>query len=112
MNLLGPLRVLDLTRENGFLCGKVLADLGCDVLKIEEPGGDPGRLQGPFYQNTPDPDKSLYWWAFNTNKRGITLNIEHPEGRDLFHRLAEKADIVIESFTPAIWMIWVSGTGT
>ena len=100
MNLLGPLRVLDLTRENGFLCGKVLADLGCDVLKIEEPGGDPGRLQGPFYQNTPDPEKSLYWWAFNTNKRGITLNIEHPEGRDLFLRLAEKADFVIESFTP------------
>ena len=100
MNLLGPLRVLDLTRENGFLCGKVLADLGCDVLKIEEPGGDPGRLQGPFYHNTPDPDKSLYWWAFNTNKRGITLNIEHPEARDLFLRFAEKADIVIESFTP------------
>ena len=100
MNLLGPLRVLDLTRENGFFCGKILADLGCDVLKIEEPGGDPGRLQGPFYQNTPDPEKSFYWWAFNTNKRGITLNLERPEGRDLFLRLAEKADFVIESFTP------------
>ena len=100
MNLLPPLRVLDITRENGFLCGKMLADLGCDVLKIEEPGGDPGRLQGPFYQDTPNPDKSLYWWAFNANKRGITLNIEEPEGREIFLRLAEKADFVIESFTP------------
>ncbi len=100
MNLLPPLRVLDITRENGFLCGKILADLGCDVLKIEEPGGDPGRLHGPFYQDTPDPDKSLYWWAFNANKRGITLNIERPEGRALFLRLAEKADFVIESFAP------------
>lgn len=100
MNLLPPLRVLDITRENGFLCGKILADLGCDVIKIEEPGGDPGRLQGPFYRNTLDPDKSLYWWAFNANKRGITLNLESAEGRNLFRHLAEKADFVIESFSP------------
>ena len=100
MNLLPPLRVLDVTRENGFLCGKMLADLGADVLKVEEPGGDRGRLQPPFYHDVPDPEKSLYWWAFNTNKRGITLNIESPEGRELFRRLAGNADFVIESSTP------------
>ena len=47
--------MLDLTLEDGFLCGKILADLGCDVVKVEPPGGDPGRGRGPFYHDLPDP---------------------------------------------------------
>jgi len=73
--ILGPYRVLDLTDEKGLLCGKILGDLGADVIKIERPGGDPARNIGPFYHDEVDPEKRLLWWAFNTNKRGITLLI-------------------------------------
>ena len=87
--LLGRLRVLDLTDDRGYLCGKLLADLGADVIKIERPGGDKGRYIGPFYQDTPHPEKSLSWFAFNANKRGITLNIESEDGRKLLKELAK-----------------------
>ena len=98
--LLSPYRVLDLTDELGFLCGKVLGDLGADVIKIERPGGDPARKIGPFYQNQVHPEKSLYWFAFNNNKRGITLKLESERGRELFTQLAAKSDFLLESFTP------------
>ena len=98
--LLSPFRVLDMTDEKGFLCGRVLGDFGADVIKIEPPGGDPGRAIGPFYHDIPDPEKSLYWLAYNCNKRGITLNIEVTEGQAIFKKLVTSADFVIESFRP------------
>jgi benzylsuccinate CoA-transferase BbsE subunit len=98
--MLNHLRVLDLTDDKGFLCGMTLADLGADVIKIEKPGGDPSRKIGGFWHDTPDPEKSLYWFAYNSNKRGITLDIESAEGRDLFKKLVKTADFVIESFPP------------
>ncbi|MCX5992452.1 MAG: CoA transferase [Chloroflexi bacterium] len=98
--LLGGCRVLDLTDEKGLLCGKVLGDFGADVIKVETPGGDSARNIGPFYKDIPDPEKSLFWFAANTSKRGITLNIETPDGKDLFQRLVKTADIVVESFEP------------
>jgi len=97
--MLSCYRVLDLTGEEGFLCGKILADLGADVIKVEKPGGDAGRNIGPFYHNIPDSEKSLYWFSYNLNKRGITLNIESTDGQKIFLKLVKKADFVIESFT-------------
>jgi len=99
-NMLSPYRILDLTNANGYLCGKLLAGLGADVIKIETPGGDPGRNIGPFFHDIPDPEKSFYWFGFNTDKRGITLDIETSEGQEIFKRLIRNADIVIESFPP------------
>ena len=93
-------RVLDLTNEKGFLCGKVLGDLGADVIKIEPPGGDPARNRGPFYKDMVHPEKSLFWLYTNLNKRGITLNLGLGEGREIFKELVAKADAVIESFEP------------
>jgi crotonobetainyl-CoA:carnitine CoA-transferase CaiB-like acyl-CoA transferase len=98
--MLGNCRAFDLTDDKGFLCGKILADLGADVIKIERPGGDPSRNIGPFWGDISDPEKSLYWFAYNSNKRGITLNIESTEGRELFKKLVQTADFVIESFPP------------
>lgn len=98
--MLQPYRALDFTDDRGYLCGKILADLGADVIKVENPRGDPGRRIGPFYKGIPDPEKSLYWFAFNSNKRGITLNIDTADGREIFRRLAKDADFVIESFPP------------
>ncbi len=96
--MLDNCRALDLTDENGFLCGKILADLGADVIKVERPGGDPSRNLGPFWHDIPHPEKSLSWFAYNSNKRGITLDIAKPAGRKLFHDLLKTADFVIESF--------------
>ena len=98
--LLSPYRVLDLTDELGFLCGKILGDLGADVIKIERPRGDASRNIGPFYRDEVHPEKSLYWFAFNNNKKGITLNLENARGQEIFRRLAASADFVIESFVP------------
>ncbi|MDO8674033.1 MAG: CoA transferase, partial [Dehalococcoidia bacterium] len=98
--LLSPYRILDLTDEKGVACGRVLADFGADVIKVERPGGDPSRNIGPFYHNIPDPEKSLFWFAYNANKRGITLDLETTAGRDLFKKLVETADAVVESFPP------------
>jgi crotonobetainyl-CoA:carnitine CoA-transferase CaiB-like acyl-CoA transferase len=98
--MLSPYRVLDLTNERGFLSGRLLGDLGADVIKIEKPGGDTGRRLGPFYHDIPDPEKSLYWMGFNTNKRGVTLDIQTADGREIFKKLCRTADIVIESFDP------------
>ncbi|MBI2328216.1 MAG: CoA transferase [Chloroflexi bacterium] len=98
--MLSPYRVLDLTDEKGLLCGKLLGDLGADVIKVERPGGDPARKTGPFYHDEADPEKSLFWFAFNTSKRGITLDIESAAGQAIFKQLVETADFVIESFPP------------
>src|SRR5512137_1459172 len=92
---LASFRVLDLTDEKGFLCGRVLGDFGADVIKIEPPGGDPGRAIGPFYHDITHPEKSLYWMAYNANKRGITLNVGVVEGKDIFKKLVKSADFVI-----------------
>jgi len=98
--MLSLYRALDMTDEKGLLCGKLLGDLGADVIKIERPGGDPARNIGPFYHDEVDPEKSLFWWAFNTSKRGITLDIETAEGQEVFKKLVKTADFVIESFCP------------
>ena len=96
--MLSPYRVLDLSDEKGALCGRILGDLGADVIKVERPGGDPQRSIGPFYGGVADPEKSLFWFAYNANKRGITLDIESAEGRNIFQDLVRRADVVVESF--------------
>ena len=100
MSVLSPYRVLDLTTERGLICGQMLADMGADVIKVEPVGGSSARGIGPFYQDAPHPDRSLYWWAYNRNKRAITLDLERDAGRDLLVRLVERADFLIESHNP------------
>lgn len=97
-SLLGPYRVLDLTDRTGSLCSKILADLGADVIKIEKPAGANSRNLGPFYQNNAKQSTSLHWFAYELNKRGVTLNIEKKDGQQLFSQMILKADFVIESF--------------
>src|SRR4030043_1196024 len=98
--LLGSCRVLDLTDDKGFYCGKILADLGADVIKIEPPGGDPARNVGPFYKDIPHPEKSLFWFYTNLHKRSITLNLETNDGVEIFKRLVKTADFRVGVFEP------------
>jgi crotonobetainyl-CoA:carnitine CoA-transferase CaiB-like acyl-CoA transferase len=97
---LAGLRVLELADEKGQFCGKLLGDLGADVIKIEPPGGERCRHVGPFLDDIPDPERSLSFWYYNTSKRGVTLNLETADGRQLFGRLAAAADVILETFRP------------
>jgi benzylsuccinate CoA-transferase BbsE subunit len=97
---LQPYRVLDLTQAIGWTCGKLLADLGADVIKIEPPGGDLERRIGPFYGDAPHPERSLRWLTAHTNQRGITLNLESADGQALWLALVRDADFVVESYPP------------
>ena len=98
--LLPPYRVLDLSGPEAVFCGKLLADYGADVVRLEPPGGDPSRERGPFVGDERGPDRSLYFLFYNTNKRSITLDLESERGRDLFRRLVAGADVVVESHAP------------
>ncbi|MFC2068986.1 CaiB/BaiF CoA transferase family protein [Chloroflexota bacterium] len=98
-SVLSRYRVLDLTEGGCMIAGKLMADVGADVIKIERPSGSPSRSLGPFYHDSPHPERSLFWMAFN-NKRGITLNLEMADGREIFKKLVKVSDFVIESFTP------------
>lgn len=97
---LAGLRVLELSDEKGQFCGKLLGDLGADVIKIEPPGGVKNRHVGPFMDDIPHPERSLSFWYYNTSKRGITLDLETADGRALFRRLAATADVILETFRP------------
>ena len=96
------MRVLELADEKGQFCGKLLGDLGADVVKIEPPGGEPCRHVGPFLDDIPHPERSLSFWYYNTSKRGITLNLATEDGRRLFRRLAGAADVILETFRPGL----------
>ena len=95
---LSGLRVLELADEKGRFCGKLMADLGAEVIKIEPTGGEQSRNVGPFLDDLPHRDRSLSFWHYNTSKRGITLNLDTEDGRDLFRKLAATADVILETF--------------
>ena len=102
-NPIGPLsgrRVLEIADEKGVYCGKLFADMGAEVIKIERPGGDATRLIPPFWGGTPHPEKGLFFLYTNTNKKSVTLDLETLEGRDRFLRLIPTADLVIETLPP------------
>ena len=98
---LDAVRVLDLTSELGHYAGKLLADLGADVIKVEPVGGDPSRSRAPFWQGRVGPETSLRFWYFNANKRSVTVDLQQFDGRWLFQQLLATADIVLESWTAA-----------
>jgi benzylsuccinate CoA-transferase BbsE subunit len=97
---LSGVRVLDLTAEPGFMTGMLLGELGADVVKIEPPAGDPIRSRPPFWGGGHDPERALGWLAYNTSKRGLTLDLERPAGREIFLRLCDGTDVVLETEVP------------
>ena len=94
---LADLTIVECAEEiSGPYCGKLLADLGAEVIKIERPGhGDAARRRGPFYHDDPSPDTSLLFSYLNTNKLGITLDVSAPLGKELLHRLLQQADVFL-----------------
>lgn len=102
-SMAGPLdglRVLELSDEKAQFCGKLMADLGADVIKVEPPGGQSTRSVGPFLDDIPNRERSLYFWHYNTSKRGVTINLDTNDGRNIFRRMVADTDIVLESYPP------------
>jgi crotonobetainyl-CoA:carnitine CoA-transferase CaiB-like acyl-CoA transferase len=97
---LAGLRALDLTDALGHLCGRILVDLGVEVVKVEPPGGDPSRDLAPRWQAPDGHEHGLYWYATNAGKLGVTLALERDEARGVLADLIAHADFVIESFPP------------
>ena len=98
---LDDIRVLDLTSQLGQYAGKLLADLGADVIRLEPPTGVDARRVPPYFHDAADPNHSLDFWYFNTSKRSVTLNLWSADGQAIFRRLLARADVVIESLSPA-----------
>jgi len=101
--------VLDLTRlAPGPYCTMILADLGAEVIKVEEPGPPTGRraVQAAGLSTTPPPrygvERHSPHWALNRNKKTIGLNLKHDEARQIFYQLADRADVVVEEFRPGV----------
>jgi crotonobetainyl-CoA:carnitine CoA-transferase CaiB-like acyl-CoA transferase len=94
-------RVVDLTDLRGALAGRLLADLGAGVIKVEPPGGDPDRWQPPFAGNAPGPDRSLPFLYRNANKRGAVIDLDDRRDRRRFEQLCADADVLIENLGPA-----------
>jgi crotonobetainyl-CoA:carnitine CoA-transferase CaiB-like acyl-CoA transferase len=99
-SLLPGFRVLDLSSAMGAFCGKLLRDLGMDVIKIEPPNGDSTRSEPPFAKGHADREGSLRFAYLNAGKRSVTMDITKPQGRKLFLDLVEHSDIVLETFEP------------
>ncbi|MGM7671128.1 CaiB/BaiF CoA transferase family protein [Microbacterium sp. A93] len=98
--MLHGMRVLDLSDEMGFVCGKILAELGAEVIKVERPGGDASRFLPPFRGDEPGVENSLYWRAFNAGKRSIVLDLDGEAGVQAFRSLARTADVILEGSNP------------
>lgn len=101
----GPLAGLKVVEWSEFIsgpyCGKLLADLGAEVVKVERAGcGDKARSHGPFPQDVPDPERSGTFLVLNANKLGVTLNVRSSAGAHIFMRLIEQADVLIENHPP------------
>jgi crotonobetainyl-CoA:carnitine CoA-transferase CaiB-like acyl-CoA transferase len=110
----GPLRgirVIDVgTRISAPFCAGLLGELGADVIKVELPGeGDFMRTMGPFVPVEDGPDYSLSWSVEGRGRRGITCDLRHPEGKELFKRLVATADVVCENFRPGTMERWGLG---
>lgn len=93
-------RVVELASEAGAFAGKLLAELGADVVLIEPPGGHPCRRYGPFLDDQPGEDRSLWWWHAQRSKRSVVLDLDTAAGVEQLGGLLAAADVVVEAEPP------------
>ena len=124
--LLHGIRVVEFASAQAAMAGKMMADMGADVVVVEPPGGHASRRFGPFADGIEDPEHSLWWWAYNTSKRGVALDLRTPEGLAKAKELISRADLVLDGEEPGqlaalgiayadVWaaypdLVWVSVT--
>ena len=101
--ILAGIRVLDLSGMlAGPYCTMMLADHGAEVIKIEDPGGDTSRNNGPYREDDPEHAWAGYFVSLNRGKKSVRLDLESDEGREAFRRLAATADVIVENFRPGV----------
>lgn len=101
MTALSDLRVVELAGQFTGVGGRLLAELGADVVVVEPPDGSPERRRPPFAGDRNEPDRSLRWWSANAGKRGVTLDADTASGRERLAALIATADIVVEGRLPS-----------
>jgi benzylsuccinate CoA-transferase BbsE subunit len=93
-------RVVELASEHGALAGKILADLGAEVVVVEPPGGHRSRRFEPFLNDNPHAEGSLWWWYYNTGKLGVTLDVARVDDVCRFRALVATSDVILEGESP------------
>jgi crotonobetainyl-CoA:carnitine CoA-transferase CaiB-like acyl-CoA transferase len=95
--MLAGLRVVEVADELGEYCGLVLAGLGAEVIKVEPLTGSPTRAIGPFFEDTPGPERSLFFWAYNRGKKSVAIDLSTQSGRERMLALIDTADVLLDS---------------
>jgi crotonobetainyl-CoA:carnitine CoA-transferase CaiB-like acyl-CoA transferase len=99
---LDGLKVVELSHEACAWAGKLLAELGADVVVVEPPGGSAQRTYGPWLDDSPGPERSLWWWHYNTSKRSVVLDLDGDEDRRRFVELVTRSDVLLEGEPPGV----------
>ena len=107
-SMLDGLRVVELGEwVSAPYCGKLLADLGAEVVKVERAAvGDPAREYGPYPADDPHPERSGLFLYLNSNKKGTTLNLDTPTGKDVLAELVSQSDVLVHTCIPWKWTAW------
>ena len=101
--LLDGVRVIEIGDEQVAYCGRLLAGLGADVIKVEPPEGCSTRAIGPFYEDQPGAERSLFWWHYGLGKRSVALDLSTPAGVRDFERLLASADLLLDGTPRGMW---------
>src|ERR1700758_5632865 len=100
--MLGGLRVIEVADERAEYTGLLLAGLGAEVVKIEPPEGSATRLIGPYLEDQPGLERSLFFWNYNRNKKSVVLDLREPPTREHMLRLLDGADVLLDSSCGAL----------
>src|ERR1700692_1770065 len=100
--MLDGVRVIEIADERAEYTGLLMSGLGADVIKIEPPGGNATRRIGPYLEDKPGPDRSLFFWHYNRNKQSVVLDLRETTGQERLLRLLQGADILLDSSCGAL----------
>lgn len=102
-SLLDGIRVVEIGDERTAYCGRLMAGLGADLIKVEPPEGCATRRIGPFYEDQPGPERSLFWWHYGLGKRSVVLDLTSAEGMHDLERLLASADVLLDGTPNGMW---------
>ncbi|MFD1706267.1 CaiB/BaiF CoA transferase family protein [Siminovitchia sediminis] len=100
------IKILEIGDQLTQFTGKMFADMGAEVIKVEPPNGAESRNIGPYYHDEKDPNQSLYFWHYNTSKKSVILDLSKESDREKYMKLLPEFDVVLEDFNPSLLKEW------